>query len=184
MFFKTMTDKAKIKFLADSEDNARFNADFERAAKAFGKEHKETLKFLVLDYLKLTPMRNYSMAFSVLDIASMEIQRSLMLIDLQKKDGTSRNDAEAVNRFTNGIKLAKEQIGIDPKSLASKGDGSMSEAFADVVSQCRFDTRRFVCKPIFGFNKQRESVNEASADEFAKMSDAKIEAYLETAATK
>jgi len=179
-FLFPMIEKKYIPFLDDRDDNVRFNADYAKAIAAYDKDDKEAIKYLILDYLKLVPLRNYSMAFAVLDIACMEVQRSSMLRDLQKKDGTSRNDAEAVNRFTNGIKLAKEQIGIDPKTLATKGDGSMSEAFADVCGKILFDKRRFVCKPIFG-KRGDKSTGAESVDEFKHMDDGQVDSYLESA---
>jgi len=186
-------EKKLIEFLFDREDNARFNLNYAAAIKGFKPDEQETVKFLILDYLKLTPIRNYSMAYAVLDIASMEVQRSSMLrvsskaakghVRGEHTDTTiSRNDAEAINRFTNGIKLAKEQIGIDPKSIASKGDGSISETFADVVARGTFDKKRFVCKPVWGMKKDEQASE--GVDEFKHMDDSKLDIYLETAEVK
>ena len=172
-----------IPFFTDKIHNETFNKIFTSVLQNYpNEEDQELMQNLILDYSKTTPQWTLSVATQILNIVDMELQlRKFIRTINESEKGPSRDKAETLSRYINAIKIAKEQLGIDPKSLASKGDGSISESFADMASKVKFDKKRFVCKPIFGM-KNKDSITDV--DEFKHLDDDKIEDYLQTAKTE
>jgi hypothetical protein len=172
-------------FQIDPAMNVIFNADFHRACEQYDEEEMVVLKNLILAYRDVVPLWNYPTALSVLNIADMEIQKQEVLKQFKKKAADddrliSRNDTEMIKQLGQAIEIAKKEVGIDPKTLATKGDGSLSEAFADVVSKMSFNQKRSVFKPIFGL-KDRGTGSNPENDPFKGFTEEEVKRYLETA---
>lgn len=175
----------EIEFFTDKNLNEEFNRDYRAACKDYDSNEARILKNLIVDYSKVVPLWNYAMAHAVLNLADMQMQQQKILSKIKGKDGDnniSRTDTDMLNSINNAIKEAKKDLGIDPKSLASKGDGSMNEAFADVVARYTFNQKRTIMKPIFGL-KRYDSGTLRTEDEFATMGEEALDKFLDHAET-
>lgn len=175
-----------IPFFPDNKElNEDFNQDFQSAVAEYDSDARRALKNLVIGYRAIVLRWDYQTALAVLNIADMEIQKMEVLKQFKKKaageKNITRSDTEMIKQLGQATKDAKIEIGLDPKNLKGKGDGSLSEAFADVVEKGRFDKRRFVCKVLIGEGKKKDS-DKVSADlsAFKNVTDEDVLRYLET----
>jgi hypothetical protein len=178
-------DGIKIeRFFDDRVANEAFTKDVGNVLKNYQVAEKSIILNTIKAYKPLCPIWNYSTANKILNIARLEIQYSEKIETLETdKDKTiSRDFAQTLGYIQEAIEKEKKQIGIDSKSLKDKGDGSMNEAFADIVEKGKFDTRRFVCKVVIGQGKKKDSGEaNASLSEFKHVSNEDVDKYLETA---
>jgi hypothetical protein len=175
-----MEKERDIGFFSDKKENEDFNDAFRSSLKSYDAEEHPKIRNLVLSLKKQTPSWDYETAIIALEVAFRIVDISLIKKAQMKKGKDGFSYLREISDLTDCIIKLKKQIGIDPKSLATRGEGSISETMADIATKLKFNKRQFVCKPIWG--KVRRSFDiEEKTDSFANSSEDQVDSFLQEA---